>query len=118
MVCRFRQSPQSPFSSSGLHLPTADIGRMSHLSDKQVNRPPSNVSIRTVTSEDLPIEPLLTIGQVALILSVSVKRLYTYSAEGRGPVVTKIEGQIRYRRDDVEAYIEACARNHVESADG
>lgn len=52
------------------------------------------------------MEKLLKPQDVADWLSVSVKTLYSWSYLGKGPRVLKIEGALRYRRLDVERWLD------------
>lgn len=49
---------------------------------------------------------LLTTQQVADLLGLSIKTIYNYRCQGKGPKSVRIEGVVRYRWDDVVAYIE------------
>ena len=50
---------------------------------------------------------LLTIHDVAQWLTVKPTTLYSWVAQGKMPAL-KIHGIIRFRRDDIEAWLEGC----------
>lgn len=51
-------------------------------------------------------EPLLTVEDVAEWLGKPVGTLYQWRATNRGPRGIKVGGHVRYRRSDVEAWLE------------
>ncbi len=57
--------------------------------------------------EDLP--ELATRAQVAKYTQTSVATLARWAMEGRGPKFIRLGGGVRYRRDDVLAYIASLA---------
>lgn len=57
----------------------------------------------------MTIERLLSIGDVADVLGVSINTIYAWRATGHGPRAAKIGKHLRFRKSDVEAYIDACA---------
>ncbi|WP_223626698.1 AlpA family transcriptional regulator [Microbacterium sp. EST19A] len=65
----------------------------------------------TITNEALP--ELATRQQVALYTQTSVPTLARWAAEGVGPKVTKLGGVVRYRREDVLAWIAASTSQTV-----
>lgn len=54
---------------------------------------------------------LLNPARAAHLLGVTVRTLDNWRARGIGPAYYRLEGQIRYRTDDIEAWLEA---NRVE----
>lgn len=50
-------------------------------------------------------EVLLTPDEVAKILAISKRTLQDWRHDRRGPAYVTVEGQVRYRRTAVEAYI-------------
>lgn len=52
------------------------------------------------------MQPLLTAEEVARILVIPLKRLYTWRLAGKGPRYVKVGHNLRYRVEDVKAYIE------------
>jgi|WetSurMetagenome_2_1015567.scaffolds.fasta_scaffold1245235_1 predicted site-specific integrase-resolvase len=48
---------------------------------------------------------LLTTKEVAEILHLTRVTLSTWRQEGRGPKYLKLEGSIRYRKEDIEDYL-------------
>lgn len=68
----------------------------------------SMAAIQTPPDIDhLPACALLTRTQLALVLSSSVPTLKRWSRLGKGPIVTRIEGQVRFKVGDVKAWLEA-----------
>jgi predicted DNA-binding transcriptional regulator AlpA len=51
-------------------------------------------------------DPLLTADQVAQWLGKPKATLYAWRTRGRGPRGIKVGGDLRYRRRDVEAYLD------------
>ena len=72
---------------------------------------------RTVQPVPVPLDPygvplfdpLLTADQVALWLGKPKATLYAWRTRGLGPRGIKVGGDLRYRRSDIEAYIEQNA---------
>jgi excisionase family DNA binding protein len=57
-------------------------------------------------------EPLMTVPDVAEYLNVPVSAVWRFRREGRGPKATKVGRAIRFRPADVDAWLEACQRDH------
>lgn len=55
------------------------------------------------------IENLMTVGAVAEYLGVPVATLYAWSSRGQGPKRSKVGKHLRYRRADVDAWIDQRA---------
>ena len=51
-------------------------------------------------------DPLLSIGDLAEWLGVSVPSLYGWRSQGRGPSGFRVGGLVKYRVSDVEAWLE------------
>lgn len=56
---------------------------------------------------------LATRQQVAEYTQTSIPTLARWAAEGKGPKVTKLGGVVRYRREDVLAWIESAATKAI-----
>lgn len=56
-------------------------------------------------TETQTMEPLLTPGEVATVLRVTVQAVYQMKHRGQLPYVTVCARGVRFRRDDVDAYI-------------
>lgn len=54
-------------------------------------------------------EVLYKTSEVAKILMVKEQTLYNWRHAGRGPKSIKIEGAVRYRAADVDAYIKEAS---------
>lgn len=68
-------------------------------------------------------EPLLTDDEAATLLSLSVATLKKWRRIRRGPRYYRLGSAIRYRREDLEAFISGSAANprsprHDEKSDG
>jgi excisionase family DNA binding protein len=50
---------------------------------------------------------LLSPGEVALFLSVPVKTLYQWRYKGIGPRGLRVGRHLRYRQDEIEAWLDA-----------
>ena len=64
-------------------------------------------------SEDIALQEadrLLKEGETADILNLEVSTLRRWRWSGDGPPFIKLGGAVRYRRSDLEAYIEAQRR--------
>lgn len=57
------------------------------------------------------ISPLLLPGEAADILKVAEVTMRSWRVKGSGPAYVRVGNQIRYRRADIEAFIEAQLRN-------
>jgi excisionase family DNA binding protein len=79
------------------------------LTTKEANMANSNT--RNVQSADPP--KLLTPSQLAEMLGVPVATLYAWRYHGKGPIAVRVGRHLRYRRDEVDAWIA-----HAERGDG
>ena len=62
---------------------------------------------------------LLSTKELAEVLDVHTATLATWRHEGRGPQFVKIGSNVRYRRSDVDHWLEAQTRSSTrESVDG
>ena len=61
-------------------------------------------------------EPLLTIQEVSTYLGIPVATLYQWRYQGTGPRVARMGRHLRYRIEDVDAWVNA--RSSVGSAAG
>lgn len=50
---------------------------------------------------------LLSPQQLADYLGVAIKTVYAWNHEGTGPTVIRVGKHVRYRREDVEAWLAA-----------
>jgi excisionase family DNA binding protein len=68
---------------------------------------------RGETAEEGSTEPsrLLTPGELAKMLSVPVSTLYAWRYHGKGPVAVRVGRHLRYRRDEVDAWIAHSERD-------
>jgi excisionase family DNA binding protein len=55
-------------------------------------------------------EPLLTEGEAASLLRVSLTSVRRWRREGRGPVFRKLGRSVRYRRDDLTDFVVSARR--------
>lgn len=67
-------------------------------------------------SDALPATPLMTPHDVAAYLRVTVQRLAIWRMEGRGPKYLKVETSVRYRRAEVDAWLNETAALREELA--
>lgn len=58
---------------------------------------------------DPPVEPLLTAADLAAYLSVPLETVYRWNHRGRGPRPLKAGRAVRYRLEDVQAWLERDA---------
>jgi len=54
-----------------------------------------------------PIAPLWTVDDVSAFLQIPVQTLYTWRKHGTGPQARKIGKYLRYRPDDVIAWVDS-----------
>ena len=54
----------------------------------------------------VPYDPLLTIEQVSHWLGIPKGTLYQWRSRAQGPRAIKVEGGLRYRRSEVDAYLD------------
>lgn len=57
-------------------------------------------------AEPMAPEPLFSIVELSTYLAVPVSTLYSLRTENRGPRCAKVGRSLRYRRADVEAWLE------------
>lgn len=63
-------------------------------------------AISQVESATAPYDPLLTIEQVSDWLGVPKGTLYQWRSRHQGPRAIKVGGGLRYRRNEVDAYLD------------
>lgn len=56
-----------------------------------------------------PPSPFLTPEELAEELRVTIRTVYRWRRNDEGPPAIKVGGQLRYRRTDVEQWLEAAA---------
>lgn len=66
---------------------------------------PAGPALRRI--DELP--DLLTRKEASDYLGVSVQTMARWKVEGYGPRITKIRQHVRYRRNDIIAFVEASA---------
>lgn len=54
-------------------------------------------------------DELLTVAQVSERLQIAPRTLYNWRSAGKGPPGFRVGGQIRYRRSEVEAWLDQQA---------
>lgn len=59
---------------------------------------------------DHPTEPLLTVAEVADWLGISPQTLYYWRHTHRGPRSLTVGGAVRYRRADIEEWLDRAAK--------
>ena len=64
------------------------------------------VHVMATPAEPTTPEPMLSIVELSTYLSVPVSTLYSLRTENRGPRCAKVGRSLRYRRADVEAWLE------------
>jgi predicted DNA-binding transcriptional regulator AlpA len=57
---------------------------------------------------------LLTERQAAEFLTIRVKTLQAWRVRGRGPKFIKLGGSVRYRREDLEQFLDEHTRVHTQ----
>ena len=60
-------------------------------------------------------ETLLSPPQVSTYLQIPVTTLYQWRHRGRGPAATRVGRHLRYRKDDVDAWVEAQGDQSAET---
>jgi len=62
-----------------------------------------------MNADNLTVNPdaLLTESEAAALASLSVRTLQTWRVRGGGPQFAKLGGSVRYRRADIDAWINA-----------
>lgn len=70
-------------------------------------RPIAVVGCRGMNEQSEQIEPLqyLTTAEVAQLLAVSIQTLERHRRLNRGLPFVRLEGAVRYRRDEIEQYL-------------
>jgi excisionase family DNA binding protein len=64
---------------------------------------------RNVIMSGSVVEPLMTLSDLSAMLGVPVSTLYGWRHRGEGPPGYRIGRHVRYRRSEVESWIEAQA---------
>lgn len=66
--------------------------------------------MKTNTENTAPLlaAPLLTPQEAADLLRWSESRLRVLRCQGKGPAFVKVGRSVRYRREDLEAFVELC----------
>lgn len=64
----------------------------------------TNTTIPTATTA-LDIEPVLTLAELAALLSVPVHTLHDLWSKGRGPRGFRIGRELRFRQSEVDAWL-------------
>lgn len=59
-----------------------------------------------MTGNNKSSESLLTAAELAAYLAVPLKTLYTWRYQGKGPPGFRVGRYVRYRRTDVQGWIE------------
>lgn len=54
-----------------------------------------------------PMQPLITINQLAELLGVTASTIRNWRSQGEGPPATKVCGALRWRIEDVAAWVES-----------
>lgn len=57
-------------------------------------------------------EPLATRKEVAAYLGIAVKTLKNWAVSGKGPKYVKVGSEVRYRWQDIDAYVESRRVSH------
>lgn len=65
------------------------------------------MSTTSATETTALFDPLLTVDDVAAWLRKPKATLYAWRTRGLGPRGIKVGGDLRYRRSDVDAYLDA-----------
>lgn len=68
---------------------------------------PSKVMVKEPARTDGALDPLLRAQAVADALDIPVQTLYVWRTKGAGPRGIKVGRHLRYRRSDVEAWLDA-----------
>ena len=61
---------------------------------------------------DEPVEPVLTVSELAAALAVNVQTLYDLRSKGRGPRGFRVGRELRFRRSEIDAWL-----SRLEAAD-
>ncbi len=69
--------------------------------------------MNTHPSPDEPVEPVLTLSELAAAMAVSVQTLYDLRSKGRGPRGFRVGRELRFRRSEIDAWL-----SRLEAADG
>ena len=61
--------------------------------------------MNTQLSPGEPVEPVLTLSELAAALAVNVQTLYDLRSKGRGPRGFRVGRELRFRRSEVDAWL-------------
>jgi excisionase family DNA binding protein len=67
--------------------------------------------VTDIPHQDLELPSLLSVRQLAAYLDVPVSTVYLWRTQGRGPRGFRVGKQVRYRAEDVLAWIEEQRRS-------
>jgi len=73
-------------------------------------------AVTEATSAGIAPAALLTEAEAGRELALAVKTLQRWRWSGRGPRFIKLGGAVRYRREDLEAFIERAVRTSTSAA--
>jgi predicted site-specific integrase-resolvase len=59
---------------------------------------------------EIAVTELMTQNEVAALFDISVPVLANWRSAGKGPCFVKLVGRVKYRRSDVEAFINSNVR--------
>lgn len=68
--------------------------------------------------QKMPPDTLLTRKQVSAISGYALVTLKLWARAGRGPRVTRLEGNPRYRAEDVSNWIAGVNQHHLSASSG
>ena len=105
-VPRPARTRQEPVASDA-HAPSSKQRHRSGTPSRPIDPRTTNLG----PSGEVLFDPLLTPDQVALWLQKPKSTLYKWRSTGEGPRGIKVGSDLRYRRSDVEVFLEACEQS-------
>jgi excisionase family DNA binding protein len=64
----------------------------------------------TTTTSNHSSTPLMSVEDVSVYLGVPVQTLYAWRSRGRGPASLRVGRHLRYRRVDLDAWVEQAMK--------
>jgi Helix-turn-helix domain len=120
-TCHFLQVPlmakRNTVAKIGKHVVTFDGDSDTGARPLTSNQPRQVAGEGSQSAREPPLEPLLTVEDVAETLRVSTSALNKWRVLGRGPRFIRVGACVRYRASDVAAFVRLHTRLSTSSSE-